>query len=142
MQERFSWPAFAVAHDRLAGWVDQGRPRPKHSEFSAYVAFCIERSGARLVYGKVDKLAIASGRWEVTYIDRNVGSRQIVRGFDGVVITGAGPARSSITKVADPRIHDGVTFWQALDGSAAKAQSATEPVVIIASGGDLDLAER
>ncbi len=135
MQARFSWPAFAVASDRLADWVDRGRPPPTHGEFAAYVDFCIRGSGATLVYGTVDRLMTSGGHWDVSYADRDTSARQIERGFDGLVVTSTGPAASRIAKVADPRIFDGVTFWQALDGVAAMARTAAEPIVIIGSGG-------
>lgn len=135
MQARFSWPAFAVAFDRLADWVDRGRPRPTHGEFAAYIDFCIRGSGATLVYGTVDRLTTTGARWDVGYVDRNTSVRRIERGFDGIVMTSTGPAASRIAKVADPRIFDGVTFWQAPDGVAAMARAASEPIVIIGSGG-------
>lgn len=135
MQARFSWYAFAVATDRIADWVDRARPRPTHSEFSAYIDFCIEKSGAHVNYGKVDSLAVSGDGWDVGFTDRDTSLGQVEAGFDGVVITGSGPPASRITKVADPRIYDGVTFWQAMDGVAAMARKAIEPILIIGSGG-------
>lgn len=135
MQARFSWPAFAVASDRMADWVDRGRPSPTHGEFAAYIDFCIRDSGAALVYGAVDRLTINGRRWDVGYVDRDTSARRIEQDFDGIVMTSTGPAASRIAKVADPRIFDGVTFWQALDGVTAMARAALEPIVIIGSGG-------
>ncbi len=135
MQARFSWSAFAVASDQLADWVDRGRPPSTHGEFAAYIDFCIRGSGAALMYGTVDRLTPSGARWDVGYADRSTSAPQIERGFDGIVVTSTGPAASKIGKVADPRIFDGVTFWQALDGVAAMAKAASEPIVIIGSGG-------
>ena len=135
MQARFSWPAYAVASDRLADWVDRGRPRPTHGEFAAYLNYCIRESRATLVYGAVDRLTATGARWDVGYVERNTSARGAERGFDGVVVTSTGPAASRIAKVNDPRIFDGVTFWQTLDGVTAMAKAASEPIVIIGSGG-------
>jgi mycobactin lysine-N-oxygenase len=135
MQARFSWYAFAVSSDRLADWVDQGRPRPMHSEFSAYIEYCVQRSEPRIVYGTVNSLTIGGGRWDVGFTNRDTSLKQVESGFDGVIVTGTGPAASRIDKVADPRIYDGITFWRALDSVAAMARTAVEPIVIIGSGG-------
>ena len=135
MLSRFSWPAFAVASNLMADWVDRGRPRPTHSEFSAYISFCVEGSGAQVAYGAVDRLLVNASRWDVGYTDRDSGRATLAPGFDGVLVTSAGPASTRLSKVADPRVFDGFTFWRALDGVAAMAAGATEPIVVIGSGG-------
>lgn len=135
MHARFSWSAFAVVSELMADWVDRGRPRPTHGEFATYVDFCVESSGARVVYGEVDSFTISGGKWDVGFTDRTTSTAEVDAGFDALVVTGAGPAASRITKITDPRVFDGVTFWQALDGVTAMARAALDPIVIIGSGG-------
>jgi len=135
MQARFSWPAFLIATDDYQGWIDQGRPRPTHRQFAAYLDFCIKRADARVINGDVVALDVASGQWTITHDDRLTQTRKPEPGFDGLVVTGAGPAKR-LSKFTDLRLFDGHSFWSALDGIPATAGADPGmPVVIIGAGG-------
>lgn len=136
MQSEYSWAAHAVEAGIYADWVDRGRPRPTHREFADYVASCVVRSGATVVYGTVTSLTIAGGKWTVHHSPPAGGASRQAKGFHGVVVTGTGPAAKRITdKVVDIRIFDGVSFWQGLSSIVTLAKATSEPIVIIGSGG-------
>src|ERR1700751_5811298 len=49
----FSWQRHLMAHGRYADWVDRGRMRPAHREWSAYLREVAERAEAQIVRGEV-----------------------------------------------------------------------------------------
>jgi mycobactin lysine-N-oxygenase len=105
----FSWQRHLMKHGAYADWVDRGRMRPTHRQWSAYLRDVAETAEAEIVGGVVTRLEVAGGdRWEVTL---ETGETMAA---DGVVMTGAGPA---ITVPGQPRGHprvlDGRTYWLA-----------------------------
>lgn len=135
MQARFSWGAFAVATGIHDDWVDRGRPRPTHGEFAAYCAHALRSSGAGIVFGEVTGLDVQRGRWRVHVTSLEDGAAATDGGFDGIVVTGPGPASGRVPMPADHRIFDGVNFWSALPAALAVARAADGPIVIIGAGG-------
>ena len=105
----YSWQRHLIRHGAYSDWVDRGRMRPTHRQWSGYLREVAEAAGAEIVSGTVTGLEIADGdRWEV----RLAAGDAIAA--DGVVITGSGP---SITVPGQPRDHprvlDGRTYWLA-----------------------------
>ena len=105
----YSWQRHLIRHGAYGDWVDRGRMRPAHRQWSAYLREVAEVAEAEIVCGVVTGLEVAGGgRWEV----RLEAGDAIAA--DGVVITGAGPA---ITVPGQPRDHcrvlDGRTYWLA-----------------------------
>jgi mycobactin lysine-N-oxygenase len=105
----YSWQRHLIRHGVYGDWVDRGRMRPTHRQWSAYLREVAEVAEAEIVSGVVTGLEVADGdRWEVTL---EAGDAIAA---DGVVITGAGPA---ITVPGQPRGHarvlDGRTYWLA-----------------------------
>ncbi len=136
MQARFSWAAFMVATERYADWVDMGRHRPSHAEFAEYLNFCITRSGAEIVHGDATFLEYSDDSWTVSYMDGIRWSFEARADFDGVVITGIGPADSKIpSKIEDERVLDGETFWQSCATLPDVMAGNEDQIVIIGSGG-------
>jgi mycobactin lysine-N-oxygenase len=105
----YSWQRHLIRHGAYGDWVDRGRMRPAHRQWSAYLREVAEVAEAEIVRGVVTGLEVAAGgRWEVSL---EAGDAIAA---DGVVITGAGPA---ITVPGQPRDHyrvlDGRTYWLA-----------------------------
>src|SRR5689334_7546607 len=103
----YSWQRHLIRHGDYGDWVDRGRMRPTHRQWSAYLREVAEAAQAEIVRGVVTGLEITDGDgWEVRL---EAGDAIAV---DGVVITGAGPP---ITVPGQPRDHsrvlDGRTYW-------------------------------
>jgi mycobactin lysine-N-oxygenase len=136
----FSWQAYLSEAYQYAEWIDRGRPRPTHRQWSAYLRWVAQRAEAELVHGEVYSLLRdeASGRWRVRYHPaaatgpRAAGVRSAMDAVDGagtdgtlegdgLVVTGPGaPITLPGQPADDPRILDGSTVWPALDRLAAE----------------------
>jgi len=108
----YTWQRHLIRHGAYGDWVDRGRIRPTHRQWSVYLRDVADGAGAEIVRGVVTGLEVAgSARWEVTL---EAGDTIAA---DGVVLTGAGPV---ITVPGQPREHprvlDGRTYWLAAGG--------------------------
>jgi mycobactin lysine-N-oxygenase len=105
----YSWQRHLIRHGVYSDWVDHGRMRPAHRQWSVYLRDVAEAAEAEIVCGVVTGLEVAGGgRWEV----RLAAGAAIAA--DGVVITGAGPAVTVPGQPRDhPRVLDGRTYWLA-----------------------------
>jgi mycobactin lysine-N-oxygenase len=105
----YSWPRHLIRHGVYSDWVDRGRMRPTHRQWSAYLREVADMAEAEIVRGVVTGLEITDGgRWEVTLAAGGV------MAADGVVMTGAGPAITVPGQPRDhPRVKDGQTYWLA-----------------------------
>jgi mycobactin lysine-N-oxygenase len=136
--EAFSWSAFLVDQgsnpQTFGNWVDRGRKSPPHRLYARYLGWVIERSDASKTIGQVTGIVQGkSGKWTITYLQN--GREAPHTGFDGVVFTGAGPAKAGFQRIDDPRIIDGVAFWQNPEGFLKLADDSEEPVIIAGAGG-------
>ena len=137
MQANFSWQAFLVAEGgggRYADWVNHGRKPPQHQDFASYLAFAFERAETEPVIATVQKVTIENGKWSViTGRGRNASAYD---GFDGLVVTGPGPAKSKVVQVKDARVFNGIDFWSRIaERQAAIDALGVNGVVIIGGGG-------
>jgi mycobactin lysine-N-oxygenase len=140
MFERYSWGSYQVAKNQYAGWVNGGCKPPAHSVFAEYLTWALGQADCSPVVGEVVALNVAANKWQVQYeqSDTKVTHTQL---FDGVVITGTGPARHITRTKDDARIFDGQNFWTRLDeakavlASISEEPAAEEPIVIIGAGG-------
>jgi mycobactin lysine-N-oxygenase len=115
-----------MAHGRYADWVDRGRMRPTHREWTAYLREVTERAEAEIVSGELVGLDLEGDRWRLALEGREAISA------DGVVFTGSGPPITVAGQPPDkPRVLDGRSYW--LHGRALKQQIA-ESVCVIGSG--------
>jgi mycobactin lysine-N-oxygenase len=105
----YSWQRHLMRHGAYSDWVDRGRIRPTHREWSVYLREVAEAAEAEIVRGVVTGLEAAGGdRWEIT-----LEAGETIAA-DGVVITGAGPAITVPGQPRDnPRVLDGRTYWLA-----------------------------
>jgi mycobactin lysine-N-oxygenase len=103
----YGWQRHLADHGSYADWVDRGRQRPTHRQWSAYLREVAERAEAEIVAGEVTGLDLGPDeRWTVTVEPGEAVSA------DGVVFTGTGPP----IRVADqphdhPRVLDGRSYW-------------------------------
>jgi len=105
----YSWQRHLIRHGAYSDWVDRGRMRPAHRQWSAYLREVAEAAEAEIVSGTVTGLEVACGdRWQVTLAAGDAIAA------DGVVITGSGPAVTVPGQPRDhPRVLDGRTYWLA-----------------------------
>jgi mycobactin lysine-N-oxygenase len=105
----YSWQRHLIRHGVYGDWVDHGRMRPTHRQWSAYLREVADAAEAEIVRGVVAGLEVADGdRWEVTL---QAGDPIAA---DGVVITGAGPVIAVPGQPHDhPRVLDGRSYWLA-----------------------------
>jgi mycobactin lysine-N-oxygenase len=122
----YSWQRHLIAHGVYADWVDRGRLRPTHRQWSAYLREVAERAEVEIVAGEVVGLEVDGGRWRLT-----LDSGQALPA-DGVVFTGAGPPIGVAGQPqGHPRVFDGRSYWlhkQALETQVARS------VCVIGSG--------
>ncbi len=103
----FSWPRHLISKGAYADWVDRGRLRPTHRQWSFYLRDVAAQARAEVVRAKVEGLETMGDRWR---LDLSGGSGLWA---DGVVFTGTGPP---IQVPGQPRTHPRVTtgreYWQ------------------------------
>lgn len=137
MQQHFSWQAFLVSLDgggHYADWVNHGRKPPMHSQFAQYLAFALDKAEAAPEIGSVERVSVEQGKWSIV-VGRGASARAY-DGFDGLVVTGPGPAKSKVPQITDPRLFNGVDFWsRTAERDAAVAGLNGLGVVIIGGGG-------
>ncbi|HYP33401.1 MAG TPA: SidA/IucD/PvdA family monooxygenase, partial [Burkholderiaceae bacterium] len=108
----YSWQRHLIRRGAYSDWVDRGRMRPTHRQWSAYLREVADATEAEIISGVVTGVEVADGgRWEVTL---EAGDAIAA---DGVVLTGAGPAITVPGQPRDhPRVLDGRTYWLAARG--------------------------
>jgi mycobactin lysine-N-oxygenase len=122
----YSWQRHLISRGAYADWVDRGKLRPTHRQWSSYLREVAERAEAEIVAGEVVGLEVDNDRWRL-----ELESGEAIRS-DGVVLTGAGPP---ITVAGQPREHprvlDGRSYWLA---ERALVKQVAQSVCVIGSG--------
>ena len=104
----YSWQRHLITHGAYADWVDRGRLRPTHRQWSGYLREVAERAEAEIVAGEVAGVETADGRWRVTL------ERGEAIWADGIVFTGPGrPITVPGQPRQHPRVFDGRSYWLA-----------------------------
>ena len=130
----YSWHAHLVETYRYAAWIDRGRVRPTHEEWSAYLRWVADVVQPRVVVGELTGLHVTDRRWRVCYRDSASAGEQAIAA-DGVVLTGPGHATRVPGQPDHPRVLDGATVWQALDALASpRASRSPLRIGVIGSG--------
>ncbi len=122
----YSWQRHLIAHGAYADWVDRGRLRPTHRQWSQYLREVAERARAEIVAGEVTGLEAVSAQWRVAL------ERGEAIWADGVVFTGPGPPISVPGQPHQhPRVFDGRSYWLA---DPALPTQVAQSVCVIGSG--------
>jgi mycobactin lysine-N-oxygenase len=104
----YSWQRHLIARGAYADWVDRGRLRPTHRQWSYYLRDVADRVEAEIVTAAVAGLEVDGERWRLT-VDQGEPIWA-----DGVVVTGAGPPiRVHGQPRQHPRVLDGRSYWLA-----------------------------
>lgn len=136
---RFSWQVFLINRMRSADgyrdWVDRGRKPPSHELYARYVRWVINQSGAFKTMGEVTGFDRERDKWTVTYQSKRLRAARTMKNFDAIVVTGPGPAIRGFDRLDDPRVTDGVSFWQNPAEFLGQESDSEEPIIIAGSGG-------
>ena len=124
---QYSWQRHLIRHGVYSDWIDRGRMRPTHRQWSAYLREVAEVAEAEIVSGAVTGLEVTGGdRWQLT-----LEAGETIAA-DGVAMTGAGPVIMVPGQPRDhPRVLDGRTYWLAVPGLHGER---TRNVCVIGSG--------
>ena len=122
----YSWQRHLVARGAYADWVDRGRLRPTHRQWSYYLREVAGQAGAEVIPAGVAGLEVDGERWRV----------ELEPGepiwADGVVITGAGPPIGVAGQPQrHPRVLDGRNYWL---HEGAVSKHVAQGVCVIGSG--------
>jgi mycobactin lysine-N-oxygenase len=102
----FTWQRHLITRGAYADWVDRGRMRPTHRQWSWYLREVAEKAQAEIVAAEVVGLETDGQRWTVAVEPGGA------IWADGVVVTGAGPPiRVAGQPDRHPRVQDGRSYW-------------------------------
>jgi mycobactin lysine-N-oxygenase len=122
----YGWQRHLIAHGAYADWVDRGRLRPTHRQWSSYMREVAEAAEAEIIAGEVVSVEAVGGRWRLTL------DRAEAIWADGIVFTGAGPPISVPGQPQQhPRVFDGRSYWLA---ERAFQTEVAQSVCVIGSG--------
>jgi mycobactin lysine-N-oxygenase len=137
MQAQFSWAAYQVAKSEpsYVDWVSRGRKPPTHRDFADYLGYAVRESKSATFLGRVTGLRVENALWTIDQIDRETKRKATTQGFHGVVVTGPGPAARRFSRVSDPRVLTGQSFWAKLVAVRRLLRRVKNQIVIIGGGG-------
>ena len=122
----YSWQRHLITHAAYADWVDRGRLRPTHRQWSSYLREVAEKAEAEIVAGEVTGVEAVDGRWRLALAEGET------IWADGVVFTGAGPPISVPGQPRQhPRVFDGRSYWLA---ERAFQTEVAQTVCVIGTG--------
>jgi len=127
-----SWQSFLIDQWRYADWIDRGRTRPTHREWSHYIQWVAEQVEVELCVGEVTSIATTSDQqqWRLTCQPGEGGAPFTVTG-GGLVMTGPGtPLTIPGQPKAHPRIMDGASFWLRSEEFAQLRSEVKQPLNI------------
>ncbi len=128
-----SWHSYLIERGgRYADWIDRGRIRPTHAEWSRYLQWVAERIELELYKGEVVAITSTEDQehWQLSCAAAGSDQLTTLQG-DGLVITGPGPALTIPGQPADhPRVMDGASFWLHIEDFMRLRATATQPVNI------------
>jgi mycobactin lysine-N-oxygenase len=122
----YSWQRHLMAQSAYADWVDRGRLRPTHRQWSIYLREVAGKAAAEIIAARVTGLEADGDRWRLAVEPGDA------LWADGVVVTGAGPpVRIAGQPRRHPRVLDGRSYWMA---GQAPGPHLAQNVCVIGSG--------
>jgi len=146
---KYSWQRFLVSRElKYSSWVDSGRKPPKHSEFAEYLKWALQEANNIPTIGRVDQVKVVQEKWVVEYSDKLGSACVYPEPFDGIVMTGPGPAKCLSVKDKQgnltecSRIFNGEDFWRRsddlkklIDTIGSEADDLFDSDILIIGGG-------
>ena len=129
---QLSWQSFLINNRRYEDWIDRGRTRPTHREWSQYIQWVSEQVEADLFVGEVTSIATTTDAQHWQLICRSVQERTatVIIG-DGLVLTGPGTPLTVPGQPKDhPRVMDGASFWLRTGEFAQLRSTVKQPLNI------------
>lgn len=108
-----SWHSYLIDNGgRYSDWVDRGRARPTHGEWSRYIQWVASRIEPEVHIAEVRGITSTKhDRWQLSCMPTS-GTTPFTLEGDGLVITGPGVALTIPGQPEQhPRIMDGGSFW-------------------------------
>ena len=108
-----SWHSYLIDQTRYADWIDRGRTRPTHGEWSKYIQWVAEQGKLDLCMAEVTRIGTSADQkhWQLT-CQPSAGGTPFTLTGEGLVMTGPGkPLTIPGQPQEHPCIMDGASFW-------------------------------
>lgn len=126
LMAEYSWQRHLITRGAYADWIDRGRRRPTHREWSCYLREVAKEARTEILAARVAGLEVDGDRWRFA-----LEPGEAIRA-DGVVVTGAGPPIGVAGQPRQhPRVLDGRSYWLA---ERAVSKQLAQNVCVIGSG--------
>ncbi|HEV2582110.1 MAG TPA: SidA/IucD/PvdA family monooxygenase [Ktedonobacteraceae bacterium] len=130
--QHLSWQSYLIDQMRYSSWIDRGRTRPTHGEWSQYIQWVAEKVELAPCIAEVTTIGLTADqqRWQLTCQPTDASAPLTLTG-DGLVITGPGtPLTVPGQPKEHPRIIDGATFWLRIEEFEQLRSQITKPLNI------------
>lgn len=111
---RLSWQSYLVNEGKYLDWIDRGRTRPTHREWSEYLQWVAKQADLAITQAEVQKISLSADqkRWQLS-CRSTLDDTTISLEGNGLVLTGPGtPIALSGQPTNHPRVFDGGSYWQ------------------------------
>jgi mycobactin lysine-N-oxygenase len=109
-----SWHSYLINRMRYSDWIDRGRTRPTHAEWSMYIQWVAEQVELDLCMAEVIRIGTSADQnhWKLT-CQPSAGGTPFTLTGEGLVMTGPGtPLTIPGQPEEHPCIMDGASFWR------------------------------
>ena len=127
-----SWQSYLIDQLRYADWIDRGRTRPTHGEWSKYIQWVAGKVELGLYVAEVMQIGTTADQkyWQLT-CQPSAGGTSFTLTGDGLVMTGPGTALTIPGQPEEhPRVMDGASFWLHIEEFVQLRLQVKKPVNI------------